>query len=572
MNDSYKNTTKIWKEYRKGVEYLKSHGYIDLWETCEDFYEGRQWPQATKRTKALPRPVVNISAMIADNKKAGILSENVKIIFKPTELFGDLYEKAEQGADLFTKFSESISNELDQNALDDEAQEYATQLGVYIYHYFWDTTIAGGMQTPYVGAMRGEIVHPKNVIFANPLEKDEQKQKYIIIASYEPLESVRQLAKKNNIPDWENISSDSEMSESNDTNNEMCTVLTKYSRQNGKVVWEKATEYTYLQKPTFWEPDKNTVKFDMDEEKTDEEEINEPDIPTRNNYFKKQLYPIVVDSHKRRKRSIYGIGEIEQAIPNNKAVNFNLGMMLLSVQQTAWPKIIQKMNALAKQQITNEPGEIITDTTKGNGWGVKYLDTPGFNIQALTLTDKIVDLTRTTTGSTEVVTGEVLGANMAASAIIALQNQAKKPIEIYQKKFFRSHIKIGRIYEQFFKYYYNDGRLFSYDEEGNKYIVSMNGQEYQNFDFNLSIEAGAGGVWSESLSISLLDSLKKDGTIDQDEYIELYPDSIMPFKQKLKRMREKRKEKNQLAQEAELLNQMPLNNQIVESIPNNVDF
>ena len=130
---------------------------------------------------------------------------------------------------------------------------------------------------------------------------------------------------------------------------------------------------------------------------------------------------------------------------------------------------------------------------------------------------------------------------------------------MYQKKFFRTHIKIGRIYEQFFKYYYNDGRLFSFEDEGELYVTSMNGGEYLDYDFNLSVEAGAGGVWSESLSVSLLDNLKSDGTIDQDEYIELYPDSIMPFKQKLKRIRDKKKEELAL-QQAMVNNQLPVNN------------
>jgi hypothetical protein len=145
-------------------------------------------------------------------------------------------------------------------------------------------------------------------------------------------------------------------------------------------------------------------------------------------------------------------------------------------------------------------------------------------------------------GSTEVVTGEVLGANMAASAIIALQNQAKKPIEMYQKKFYRCYSQKAKIYEQFFKYYYSDGRLFGFEQDNNVYAFQMNGSEYENFDFNVSVEVGAGGVWSESLAISLLDSLKADGTISQDAYIELYPETIMTFKEKLKKIRQKEKE------------------------------
>lgn len=549
------NPTKIWEEFEKGRQYLENSKLKDEWEECERFYEGDHWPQATPKTKNMPRPVVNICSMICDNKKSGILSGNVKMIFRPSEMFGEALQRAEEGSNIFTKFSENITKELDQNSLDDLAQDNAVQLGTYIYHYFWDTTISGGMQSPYVGAVRGEIIHPKNVIFANPMEKDEQKQKYIIIASAEPLESVKQLARRNNIPDWDSIRGDNDLKEDETNTLSLCTVLTKYTRRNGKVIWEKATKYHYIQKPTMWQPDLKNVKIG---EEKDEQEINEPDTVNNDGYFRKQLYPIVVGSHKNRKNSIYGIGEVKQAIPNNKAVNFNLGMMLLSVQNTAWPKIIQKTNALAKQMITNEPGEILTDITQGSGWGVKYLETPGFNNQALTLTNTIIDLTRTTTGSTEITNGETLGANMAASAIIALQNQAKKPIEMYQQKFYRSYEKIGKVLEQFFKYYYNDGRLFSYEEEGNRYIASLNGQNYKDIDFSLNIEVGAGGIYSESLSVSLLDNLKANNDIDIDEYIELYPDSIMTFKSKLKKMREQKKQEEMLLAQQQLEQQMLL--------------
>lgn len=559
--DTSREPTKIWEEFIRGREYIKHSGLKQEWEECEKFYEGDHWPQPTPKTKNLPRPVINLCSMICDNKKSGILSGNIKILFRPAEMFGDSLQRAEEGANIFTKFADNIVKELKQNELDDLAQDSSVQLGTYIYHYYWDTTIAGGMQTPYVGGLRGEVIHPKNIVFANPMEKDEQKQKYIIIASAEPLESVKALAKRNGITDWDNIKGDNDLEEDETNTLSLCTVLTKYSRQNGKVVWEKSTKYYYLQKPTMWEPNMKSIKID----EIDEQEINEPDTVNNDGYFRKQLYPIVVGSHKNRKNSIYGIGEIKQTIQNNKEVNFSLGMMLLSVQNTGWPKIIQKVNALAKQMITNEPGEIITDTSQGQGWGVKYLETPGFNGQALTLTNTIIDLTRTVTGSTEITNGEALGANMAASAIIALQNQAKKPIEMYQRKFYRSYEKIGKILEQFFKYYYNDGRMFSYEEEGQRYVASLSGQNYQDIDFSLSVEVGAGGVYSESLTVSLLDNLKTAGDIDTDEYIELYPESIMTFKSKLKKMREQKRieqmlMQQQLAEQQMLQQQIPITN------------
>lgn len=555
MNDSARI---IWNQYQEGLNYFSRSGLAKEWEDAENFYEGRHWPKVTKKTKHLPRPVVNLCAMIADNKKAGILSEKIKIIYNPSEMFGEKLELAEQGSHIFTKFVNNISKELNQEDLDEEAIDLAVQLGTYIYHYYWDKNITGGMTTPYIGAERGEILRPSDVIVSNPREKDIQKQEYIIIASVETLSKVKALAKKNKIPNYNEIGADHEIEDEATKELEVCTVLTKYSRKNGKVVWSKSTKNVMIQETTYWEPGLNKIKLSDEEIEESGSELSEPDKAEKNkNNYKTQLYPIIFESHKSRKNCIYGIGEVTQAIANNKAVNFNLAMMLLSVQQTAWPKIITKANALAKQQITNAPGEIITDNSNTNGWGIQYMNTGNFSPQASTLTDSLINLTRTVTGSSEVVTGEVLGANMAASAIIALQNQAKKPIEIYQKKFFRAHEKIGKIHEQFFKYYYTDDRMFSYEEDNQISVSSMNGENFRNIDFSTSIDVGTSGVFSESLTINLLDSLKQSQDINFDEYIELYPESIMTFKSQLKKMRQKKIEEQQMLEQT--FQQQPLN-------------
>lgn len=551
----------IWKQYQSGLDYFERSGLKKEWEECENFYEGNHWPDKTPRTKNLPRPVINLCSMIADNKKSGILSEKIKLVYKPAELYGSNLEKSTIGANLFTKFSDNISQELHQQDLDEEAVENATQLGTYIYHYYWDKEITGGMETPYIGGERGEILHPKNVIVSNPRQKNVQKQSYIIIASVEPLKAVKAFAKNNGIKNLEDINPDHEIIDEATKNLEVCTVLTKYSRVNNKVVWSKSTKNVMLQNMTYWEPSMNLNKVQLTAE---EEEITEPDNPSKDLDLRKQLYPIVIKSHKSRRNSIYGIGEVAQVIPNNKSINFSLALMLLSVQQTAWPKIIQKAGALARQAITNKPGEVLTDNTKGANWGFKYMETSGFSPQALTLTDSIMSMTRTFTGSSEVVTGEVLGANMAASAIIALQNQAKKPIEIYKNKFYRAHIEIGKIHEQFFKYYYNDGRTFGYEENNRIIINKMNGEEYKDIEFNTTIDVGASGMFSESLSISLLDSLLNLSAIDIDEYIELYPSSVMPFKEQLKKMRQEKLKNTTIDNETTQYQNQPITNGSVD--------
>ena len=55
---------KIWNDWQKGLEYQKKINLKETCEQCVDFFEGRQWPQATERTKNMPRPIENIIELI----------------------------------------------------------------------------------------------------------------------------------------------------------------------------------------------------------------------------------------------------------------------------------------------------------------------------------------------------------------------------------------------------------------------------------------------------------------------------------------------------------------------------
>jgi hypothetical protein len=70
----------IWERYEGGIEYQNSIGLRRLIPEYIRFYEGKQWPEATRNTKNLPRPVINIVKMICRNKNNGF-GLVTKIIF-----------------------------------------------------------------------------------------------------------------------------------------------------------------------------------------------------------------------------------------------------------------------------------------------------------------------------------------------------------------------------------------------------------------------------------------------------------------------------------------------------------
>ena len=536
---------KIWNDWQKGLEYQKKLNLKDTCEQCVDFFEGRQWAPATERTKNMPRPVINIIKFIVNGKKANILSSKISMIYKPLVYNQEEGETATKGASSFTNFAKHINKEIKQEDLDNQAIADGLKKGTYIYHYFWDREKKTGM-AKFDGGLNGQIIDCLSIVFANPKQKDEQKQKWIIIQSRENIQTLKDIAKKNGITktELELITADDDTeknyNEEEQDGEEYATVLTRYFRKNGEVYYTKSTKNMIVQEETPLTPDAGKVKLQLDEEgKTNEDkEAVDVDKPEQTN-FKITLYPIIVDSYEEREKSIYGIGEVEQLIPTQKAINFNYAMMQMASQNMGFPKVVMRPRALQGKQITNTPGEVITDYSPGFD-GIKYLNPPAFSNTPLTVADKLLEMTRTVTGATEVANGEVLGKNMSGSAIVALQTQAKVPIEDMQKRFWRTHEKIARVWEQFFKAYYRFDIPYVVENDNKQQVDVFNGSMYQNMDFETTIDVGPGSAYSESLSINLLEQALQRGDITFDDYIELYPETAMPFKAQLKEIRKKK--------------------------------
>lgn len=535
---------KIWSDWQKGLEYQKKLNLKETCEQCVDFFEGRQWPQPTERTRNMPRPVLNIIKFIVNGKKANILSSKISIVYKPLAYNQDEGQIATQGASSFTNFANHIKKEIKQEDLDNQAILDGLKKGTYIYHYFWDKEKSTGM-AKFGGGLNGQIIDCLSVVFANPKQKDEQKQKWIIIQSRENVQTLKDIAKRNKITktELELITPDDDTEKNYDgeeqDGEEYATVLTKYFRKNGEVYYTKSTKNMIVQEETPLTPDAKKIKLNIDEEgntNEDEEQVD-MDKPEQTR-FKMTLYPVIVDSYEEREKSIYGLGEVEQLIPTQKAINFNYAMMQMASQNLGFPKVILHPMALNGKSITNTPGEVLTDYSPGFN-GIKYLSPPAFSNTPLTVSDKLLEMIRTVTGATEVANGEVLGKNMSGSAIVALQTQAKVPIEDMQKRFWRTHEKIARVWEQFFKAYYRFDIPYVIENDNKQEINSFNGSMYQNMDFETTIDVGSGSAYSESLSINLLEQALQRGDITFDEYIDLYPESAMPFKAQLKEIRRK---------------------------------
>lgn len=529
----------IWQEYQDGLNYQKQLGLPDSLPQYVRFREGDQWAPVTPRTKNFPRPVFNIVDMFVRVKRANIVNQPITLDYKPIESDDEeASQVSELGAESYTAYSKNLWENIDQDELNSDYVDDKILLGTGVLHYFWNENKSGGSSTKWIGQLDGETIDPLNIFFGNPRNKKVQEQPYIIISTRMRLQDAINYAEAQGKSKTE---IDLILPDNTDQHNydndkdiqglEEVTVLTRYYRKNGEVFFVKSTRSVILV----------------------EETPLTPTTETGISNYRMSLYPIVVGRHKRRRKCVYGIGEAQDLITINKLYNQMKGMIALNAIQCGNPALLVKKGAL-KQTITNEGGQIITDYYQGGGDGVKYMQPPSFSNIFSQISSEIFEMARTVNNVTDVSTGETVGANMAASAIIALQNQARTPFNEMQKDFMNELKEVGDIWAEFFKCYYTTDREISVEEDGKYKTTTFNGGRYAENDFKVKVEVGVSSE-KEALVMNVLESLKASGDIDKKTFVELAPDSAIPFKSKLKQSWED-EEKTKLIQALEQIKEM----------------
>ena len=500
----------IWERYEGGIEYQNSIGLRRLIPEHIRFYEGKQWPEATRNTKNLPRPVINMVKMICRSKKSAILSTPVRIVYKSKDKNVD--------TDTLNEFSDTVLKELDQDAIDKNAIDDGVKKGSYFYHYYWDTD-SDELNPLSEGSLRCELIDPLNIFFENPCQLDEQKQRWIIISTREKVEDVIKNAEES-VDKTEIVPDEAEGS--TDNKRGLCTVLTMYFKRGGEVFCIRSVKNTVIKREFSLSPDKSLVY----------EALGVTKKPERIRKIA-TLYPIVCGYYEKRDRCIYGLSEVEGLIPNQKAINFNIAMSLLNAQEVAWGKYIALPGALKGQTITNAPGQVLTDYT-GTGNGIKKLQESYMQSYPVDLVKTITELTRSMTGTSEFMTGELSGSGLSGTAIARLQSQALLPIEDLRATFMSVKRKQGRVLAQFFKLYFSECAFTYIKEESDEAVTRrFNPSAYDGKELEVVVETVLGSNASVAGDISVLDTLLKNGKISLESYINAYPDSALTDKRKL---------------------------------------
>ena len=552
-----KKISDLWEKWQNCDAYFTNKNLYDIVRDCIRFYEGNHWGKIKEGTKDLPRVTINQTEMIANSKASGIIQSDIKVTF--------FSEKNSQKAEELTRFNSYIEKEMKFDEICSDVVDDGTVVGCVPVYFYWDED-AVGKRGEYKGGLRCEQLDFLSVGVHNPRELDIQKQKWILLKTRQEVDAVRDMLEdKKNIELVQADDADKKLEYNEEQNgSELCTVLTRFFRVDGEVYFEKATKNCIIHGPRPLNPRKVKLKETEDEEDAPIDNLSgeaELDRNKKSSGYLASLYPIALYVYKKKRGCIYGRGEVEPIIMNNKVVNFSYAMMAKSIEDIGFGQVVAKKGALDPgQRMSNDPTKILVDKYTGAGQGFYSLNKQPFPAQVPTAINSILDSTRSVTGATEVMTGETMGKNQSGTSIAYLQQQAQRPLNKLKERYKRFRERCAEIMAQFYILYYKD-KEYTYKKEdsdnkqealnqlllhpdnlqlglpvqqNNDYeIQKFNGSDYENIDFDIVCESGAGSQWSELTELQMLEFALTQGQIDFKTFLKAYPNNLITNKEVL---------------------------------------
>ena len=521
--DYDENVTDVWRDYEKGKMYNRTHNLYEETEMNYNFYHGNQWNGA--KLGDIQPIVFNIIKPIVKYKLGVITQNHYEIVFHP-----NVYDTVEEGQRLeeICKLLNSHTAKVwelqkaDQKVREASKDACINSEGI-VHNYFDDEIVT-------------ELIDKNNVCYGNENDSNIQAQPYIIITYRLPVNLVRKMARDRGISaeKIELITSDGETLEQagyrslSDEVNEMCLVLLKYYKIDGRVYYTRATKNVVL------------------EEKQD---------------TGMSLYPVAHFVWEEKKGSARGIGAVNCVIPNQIEINKIDARRAVAVKIGAFQKLVYNSELVANPKALNtvggaieiKGGVTVDDVRKAIG----YIHPESMSPDAGNLSAEMKTNTRELEGAGDTATGNVDPTQASGRAILAVQQANQQPLSEQVENYKTFVEDIARIWFDMWKAYEVKGMNIMYeqkDSEGN--IVQEPGiipyETLQALEPHIKVDITPRGSYDRYAQELSLENLFMKDKITFDEYVESLPaDAVMP-KATLEKIVTQRKENAQKLMEMQM--------------------
>lgn len=489
---------RFWAQYQTKTD------LVDSIREDDDFYNGKQWGDYDP-TDGFPRVTVNIIKKGVDLIASKV---NGTPLYLSYSAFG--YGGESKDCTRLAKFDEFVLKDLDDPTFGWQSCVNADVRGTEITYVRWDAddeTIKG----LYKGGLAYEHIDPRCFAVANPQLPNIQKQAWVMFWSDVPLGACKKMVdEETGLSDREKerrkeflVRDDTSKRDDillykDSMNGSLIRVYTRFFRINGEVCYMCSTQTTdlfaypkplstlipedygkkaqeaYEKKLSDLNSWKNAEGYEgelMPDLDIDYEDVTIGDYGRKANSDEDHrrlkerfsLYPFAVYTSKPISNSIFGFSMTKALIPAQKALNYCYSMVVQCAQNNAFSKIFAKDGALGNQEITNEPGQIITDYSNDvNGWGIKLAESQPLPNDLTAFGGNFMDIIAKTYGFSDVMSGEISNQDLSGYAVQQMVKQNNTPIEQQQQLFWKYKKDLAKIRIMFYKHYVDEA-YYSWD-------------------------------------------------------------------------------------------------------------
>lgn len=522
--------TLIFDQYRRAAAYKASLGTRGLCEQSrinERFYIGDQWYGARCGDE---KPLVryNIIRRIGDYKMAQVggtpLAVNYSAAGVPvtaavraaadarrehyragTALTQPPLDPAAEKALIMTALADyhrATAERVGLDTLKNVALRRAFVTGTGILYTYWDPDVATGQYaddahtTPIRGDIRCEVLDVENVCFGDPTVPSVQEQPWIILAARRPVSAVKRDAARAGM-DEDAVDRIRPDEGETDPDQPKVTVLTKlykdYAPDGSYRVMAVTAVRDTVVRPPF-------------------------DIGIR-------MYPLAAFRWETRENNAYGESEVTHLIPNQIAINRAVTAGANAVMMMGMPIMVVNEDVVPVA-VTNDPGQIIpVNGAEDLHNALHYVAPADFAPQFEGLVHSMIDQTLTQSGANDAALGDARPDN--ASAILALQEAARIPLQLLQQRFYAFMEEVARIWAEFWVSLYGKRTLCARDAAGVWYFP-FDSATVKDTVITARVDVGQAGMWSEVTARRTLDTLLQQGVLSPLQYLERLPSGTLP--------------------------------------------
>lgn len=521
MNIEQIKQTDIWELYEKGKNY---NTMLNLYtDTDRNFrmYNGNQWYGA--KLGGIEPIQLNIIKPIV-KYKVGIIHNNYYIPVYSAENFDnkEFKEVANKTCELLNKLALKIweKDSMDYKARKITKDSAINDEGIIYVSYDKETN------SPV-----NEILSKNDIYYGNENDSDIQNQPYILIKQRKPIVNIINIARANGVPleKLKYISGDNNTFEesgehSKEEVDDMCTLITKLYKKDGKVFFSQATRYC-------------EVKEDKDTGLT--------------------LYPIEHMCWEEKEGYARGEGEVRYLIPNQLEINKTIMRRLISAKSTAYPQKIVDISKVQNPSALDKVGS----TIKANGMNVddvrkiySTISPAQMSTDVEKVMQELISTTRELAGAGDIATGDVNPSEASGKAILAVQQASQMPVTeqtLALKTFLEG---LARIWLDMWKTYATDGIVIDYEQvdtltgEKTSQPVQVPYSVLQELQANVKIDITPKSPYDKFAQELSLENMLKAGYFNTQKlselevYVEVLDDDSSMPKQKLQEAIKKMKE------------------------------